>query len=342
MSLNQQQVMQVLVKLGFLRRDRAPAAFEDVLLNDLWALLKGEENSGVTFDTLKVILLNLIGLRTKDREIQIGGDKEYASVKFESKNAALNESTNQAADVSVNPNDASNENTTSHNTSKMTSPPAPDQSIIGLFKGSKFYLRKGDHKKVFTHFKAFYVHRVQFVGLDQEYRQSLFDSYDPQSEIKKKPEISEKTAKLAEAKRMKLFGAANLASVSKVEIFLQPKTSQAKIEAKQKAQIERELEDCTFSPQTLNYNSLAQKSQLTHGDKCKDLYAKKIKGWFVEKIERTTEQYEYDRNKDDLTFTPEINDPVKVSKLWRNFEERKIDQIKGMDKVRDRMERARI
>jgi hypothetical protein len=69
MSLNQQQVMQVLVKLGFLRRDRAPEPFEDDLLNDLWALLKGEENSGVNFDTLKVISLNLIGLRTKDREI---------------------------------------------------------------------------------------------------------------------------------------------------------------------------------------------------------------------------------------------------------------------------------
>ena len=41
---------------------------------------------------------------------------------------------------------------------------------IGGFENDKFMLRKGDHSKIFTHFKCLYVHRVQFVGLDEEHR----------------------------------------------------------------------------------------------------------------------------------------------------------------------------
>jgi hypothetical protein len=100
-----------------------------------------------------------------------------------------------------------------------------------------FMLNKGDHKRIFTHFKDFYVHRVQYVGLDESYRKSLFDSYQPNSEVKDRPEISEKTAKLAEKKRQKLLGRADVSRVAKVDIFLMPKLDQAKIEAKK-----RELE----------------------------------------------------------------------------------------------------
>lgn len=67
-------------------------------------------------------------------------------------------------------------------------------------------LNKGDHKRIFAHFKDFYVHRMQYVGLDTEYRQSKFDSYKPYEEVKEKPEISDKTSRLADKKRTKLLG----------------------------------------------------------------------------------------------------------------------------------------
>lgn len=73
---------------------------------------------------------------------------------------------------------------------------------------------------------------MQFIGLNDEYKKSLFDSYQPRSEYKEKPEISEKTSLLAEKKRKKLLGNKDPSLVSKVEIFLIPKLNQAKIEAK--------------------------------------------------------------------------------------------------------------
>ena len=37
-----------------------------------------------------------------------------------------------------------------------------------------------------------------------------------------------------------------------------------------------------------------------------DLYSKKHKGWFVEKSHKTKEDYEYEKNKDELTFKPKM------------------------------------
>lgn len=75
-------------------------------------------------------------------------------------------------------------------------------------------LHKGDHKRLFTHFKGFYVHRMQYVGLNPEYKVSLFDTYDPMVDIKQKPDISEKTTKLADKKRREMLGGKDTATVS--------------------------------------------------------------------------------------------------------------------------------
>ena len=41
----------------------------------MWDLVKGEDHGGVTWDTLRVIFLNLIGIRTPDREKASGSDE---------------------------------------------------------------------------------------------------------------------------------------------------------------------------------------------------------------------------------------------------------------------------
>ena len=57
--------------MGFLPQDKAPNAHETQLCNELWGLVKGEEYGGVTFDTLRVAMLNMIGLKVKDRQIPV-------------------------------------------------------------------------------------------------------------------------------------------------------------------------------------------------------------------------------------------------------------------------------
>lgn len=65
----------------------------------------------------------------------------------------------------------------------------------------------------------------------------------------------------------------------------------------------------------MNYKGGAHKSGgVTHGDRNLDLYSKKHKGWFKERGQKTKEDYEVERGKDDMTFNPQINDPELVEK----------------------------
>ena len=68
--LNFQKFINVLTKLGYLPRDKAPEQHEEDLAKDLWTLVKGEDNHGVSFNTLRVVLLNIIGIRVRDREYE--------------------------------------------------------------------------------------------------------------------------------------------------------------------------------------------------------------------------------------------------------------------------------
>jgi hypothetical protein len=47
----------------------------------LWTLVQGEANDGVTADTLGVVLLNLIGIKTPDRERVPEETKEEKEIK---------------------------------------------------------------------------------------------------------------------------------------------------------------------------------------------------------------------------------------------------------------------
>lgn len=46
--------------------------------------------------------------------------------------------------------------------------PNDEISRLGFYRDDRFYLKQGGHSKVFTHFKNFYVHRVQHVGLNKQ------------------------------------------------------------------------------------------------------------------------------------------------------------------------------
>jgi len=143
-------------------------------------------------DTLRVILLNIVGVRVADREKTPQGEHEEQ------------EDGDEAAERPSRPADS-------------------DISRVGFFEGETFYLRRGDHKKLFAHFKNFYIHRVQFVGLHQKPKS---DNSPQNREVK--PVISSKSAKLAMEKRKKLLGKDG--NVNCIEILLLPKGNQEWIE----------------------------------------------------------------------------------------------------------------
>lgn len=113
------------------------------LVNDFWTLLKGEERGGVAWEALRITMLNMIGVKTPENEKTPEGEEEQP------------ESPEKDGDEAA---------------ERPSVPPKEhhpiDVSKLGFYEGEDgiFHLRKGDHKKLFTHFKNFYVHRVQYIG----------------------------------------------------------------------------------------------------------------------------------------------------------------------------------
>jgi hypothetical protein len=71
---------------------------------------------------------------------------------------------------------------------------------LGFFDDDTFYLRQGDHLRVYIYFKTLYINRVQFVGLQKRFSK---DYVDPSKKFFDKPVISNKTNRLALEKRRK-------------------------------------------------------------------------------------------------------------------------------------------
>jgi hypothetical protein len=60
-------VIAVLARLGFLPKNKALETYEMDLVHDLWTVTRGDEQQGVSFDTLRTLCLNFIGLKTKNQ-----------------------------------------------------------------------------------------------------------------------------------------------------------------------------------------------------------------------------------------------------------------------------------
>lgn len=253
----------VLTLMGFLPHDKMPSETEKLLLSDFWSLVKIEEHGGVTMDTLRVVLLNVQGIRLPDREREFHEEREV--------------------------DDYGNE---------LPRQPNNDITKCGIFENGRFYLRKGDHQRIFTHFKNLYIHRVQYSGNLKKVKTDVQNSYANQ--MQSKPQISMKTTKMAENARKKMMG--DKKNVNLVEILLHPSKGKDEWIETQKKHIEnKEVEGCTFRPQTLDYHTQGAR-QATHGDKCLDLFSSRPKGWFVEKQVKTTDEQEYEKFKEECTF----------------------------------------
>jgi hypothetical protein len=85
---------------------------------------------------------------------------------------------------------------------------------------------------------------VQYVG---QIKKSNKDQYQSgEALVQLKPQISDKTSKLADNKRKRLLG--DRPNASLVEILLIPKHNEQELEEKRKQLKDREVEGCTFKP----------------------------------------------------------------------------------------------
>ena len=150
-----------------------------------------------------------------------------------------------------------------------------------------------------------------------------------------KPQISNKTAKLAENHRRKLFGDKPI--TNSVEIFLQPKLNQAELEEKRKFLNEKQIEGCSFRPKTLDYNIGSKQPEESAGNKNETLYMSKQKGWFKDKEFKSTQDLEFEKHREQCTFKPSINDPSNLQTL----QEGNVEQIRGVNKTMERLAKAR-
>lgn len=77
--LDFEDMMEVIKRLGFLPKDRAPEPHELALCNDLWTMVRGEDNQGVSYDTLRVVLLNIIGIKIREVDVRPPAPADNAS-----------------------------------------------------------------------------------------------------------------------------------------------------------------------------------------------------------------------------------------------------------------------
>jgi hypothetical protein len=68
--LNYEEMCGMLKATGFLPQAKEPEQVDQTLLQDLWRMVQGESNEGVSLDTLRVVLLNCIGVKEE------GGQEE--------------------------------------------------------------------------------------------------------------------------------------------------------------------------------------------------------------------------------------------------------------------------
>lgn len=314
LGLNFEKMVHALTDLGFLPSSTAIASPDQQLCQDLWSLVKGNTKGYVTFDTLKVCMLHFIGVKTPDREGEPSeGEEEEPRQQNE-------DGENEGDQPAEQPND--------------------EFSKLGFFSEERFFLKRGLHNALFTHFKNFYVHRMQFVGGVQKRenpKPKAAAVSAGEASMTTKPYISNKSAQLAENKRRKMLGE-RAHNANLVEILLIPKHNEAYLEEQRKALHDKEVDGCTFAPKTIDYSSTSGQQRETHGDRCLDLYSSKPKGWFKDKETKTMADFEFEKGQEDCLFRPKINDPSTLEAL---NEDANVDQIRGVDKVMDRMVKAR-
>lgn len=165
-----------------------------------------------------------------------------------------------------------------------------------------FYIREGEHTSIQKHFKDLRNNRL---SNKKPIKNFAYKTAPEQPTFK--PKVSNKTSQIANQRRQKLFSDKK---VDVVSILLHPNNVQGNIHRLhqiQQSKMEEEERELTYHPMInaeRNRELLANQEEQSMGDRNLDLY---FKSKVHMKQDKPTEQYEYEKNAKELTFTPQIN-----------------------------------
>jgi len=74
-NLTFEQMTHLLCRLGFVPMNFSEESADGLILADLWKLLQGDKRNGVLIQSLRTMLLNIIGCRMVEKEKDAHEDK---------------------------------------------------------------------------------------------------------------------------------------------------------------------------------------------------------------------------------------------------------------------------
>ena len=82
-----------------------------------------------------------------------------------------------------------------------------------------------------------------------------------------------------------------------MEILLAPGKKEHRMAVIEEKKMEQEMKECSFKPKTMDYKGSGNVMKETSGDKCIDLYSKVAIGSIRDKKTKTSNEYQYERQK---------------------------------------------
>ena len=159
-------------------------------------------------------------------------------------------------------------------------------------------IRKGGQAKLHKKFIPFYVNKQQAPDYSRMREKRMFQRPETADQaVTSRPEISQKTKRLADKQRSKLQGESvgKRTATAVVQHLLAKEKVRAEQKQKKAEAIQKEKEDeqeFTFKPKT---NKYMNNKGATSGDKCLDLYSRVKPKQYMEKNGRSSIDIEYER-----------------------------------------------
>eukprot|EP00347_Sterkiella_histriomuscorum_P024180 403332030 len=276
-EINYLNMKQLLVLMGFCTEQAANSdSNERVLLYDIWRVLEGDQRDLIVIEDLRTLLIAIVKI-TEYKRINVVPSEE------ESKHL--------------------------------------DQNSVGYFnlKG-QYCIRPEDLSIIYKQFDLLNVNRIQYTGRVQQDKKT-----QQKQEHSFKPQLSKKTEGIASQYRQKLAEQINEEKISTFEwLAAQGNKDEWRQNAKQVLEKES-LKECTFKP-NLQRESSNNRSQISHakrdvsntsksrtrdygssGDRFNDLYNLAKRMQQKPKTDKTTEEIEFEKAKDECSFAPNRN-----------------------------------
>lgn len=209
---------------------------------------------------------------------------------------------------------------------------APSEEEFGQMKDGDFY---PDCPKIGKHFRLMYLNRIRHLS-DTTKRKNMKIESEASQDCTFQPMLSETSNSLAQKYRQKIADNYEGGKITVLDILTAQTNKEQWIEETKKELEAKESEECTFHPMT---NAMAQmkvdETLETTGDKCNDLYhLATIRP--RQKLDKTREDYEYEKNALECTFKPNVLKETKRADNTPHY----VNQ-RSIQETLDRMKRAR-